>query len=139
MSNPYTVKYLVLLGTNGPTGCGDSLFPVSTGYVATGDIKVDVTNALNSLFATGTQYVGNLYNPLYRSKFTVAKVEYIAYTKNIIITLAGNYVRPPTDCDKLRYRAQVWETIRQFEGTDKIGVWLSNGKLLGDLLVVGDN
>ena len=132
------VKYLVLQGTGGPTGCGDSLVPVSAGFVRTGDVKEDVKIALNSLFSTGTQYAGNLYNPLYQSKLRVNDVSFKKNSGNVTVRFTGSFTKPKEDCDKLLYRAQVWSTARQFPEVKHATIWL-NKYLLGDLLVVGDN
>jgi hypothetical protein len=132
------VKYLVLPGSGGSTGCGDSLVPVSAGFVRTGDIKEDVKIAITSLFSTGTKYAGNLYNPLFQSKLRVTDVSYKKNSSNVTIHLTGSFTKPKEDCDKLLYRAQVWSTARQFPEVKLATIWL-NQYLLGDLLVVGDN
>jgi hypothetical protein len=132
------VKYLVHQGTGGSTGCGDSLVPVSTGQLATGDIEEDVKIALNSLFSTGTEYVGNLYNPLYQSKLRVRNVKFKKSSGALTIHLAGGFTKPKDDCDKKLYRAQVWDTARQFPEVWRAYIWVNNKYLLGDLLVVGD-
>ena len=132
------VKYLVLQGTGGTTGCGDSLVPVSAGHVRTGDVKEDVKIALTSLFATGSQYPGNLYNPLFLSKLRVTDVSFKKNSGNVTVHFTGSFTKPKEDCDKLLYRAQVWATARQFPEVKHATIWL-NQYLLGDLLVVGDN
>jgi hypothetical protein len=129
------VKYLVLLDTGGPIGCGDSLIAVSTGQVSTGNVKEDIKVALNSLFSTGVKYVGELYNPLYQSKLRVLSVEFKGPKKDeVIIHMTGQFVKPKDSCDKSRYRWQVWQTVRQFAGIRQANIWLDNGLLLGDLL-----
>lgn len=132
------VKYLVLEDTGGSTGCGDSLVPVSAGFVRTGDVKEDVKIALTSLFSTGTKYAGNLYNPLYQSKLRVTDVSFKKNSGNVTVRFTGSFTKPKDDCDKLLYRAQVWATARQFPEVKLATIWL-NKYLLGDLLVVGDN
>lgn len=132
------VKYLVHLGTGGPVGCGDSLVPVSAGFLRTGDINEDVKIALNSLFSTGTKYVGDLYNPLYQSKVRVESVRLNKSTGNVYVQLTGSFSKPKEDCDKLLYRAQVWSTARQFPEV-RLATIRMNQYLLGDLLVVFDN
>jgi hypothetical protein len=104
----------------------------------TGNISDDVSVALKSLFSTGSQYVGELYNPLYQSKLSISKIEFKKQTGEITVFLNGGFTKPKDDCDKLGYRAQVWDTIRQFPEIWRAYVWV-NDKLLGDLLVVGDN
>jgi hypothetical protein len=132
------LKYLVHKGTGGTIGCGDSLIPVSAGQIRTGNVTEDVKLALNSLFSTGTEYVGDLYNPLYQSKLRVAEANLKKSTKNMTVHLTGSFTKPKDDCDKLLYRAQVWDTVRQFPEVKHATIWL-NKYLLGDLLVVGDN
>ncbi len=132
------VKYLVHQGTGGSTGCGDSLVPVSTGFLPTEDIKQDVKIALNSLFSTGSKYVGALYNPLFQSNLRVGKVKFKKSTGQLTIYLNGGFTKPKDDCDKKLYRAQVWDTARQFPEVWRAYIWVNNKYLLGDLLVVGD-
>ncbi|MGW8142811.1 MAG: hypothetical protein ACWGN2_00360 [Anaerolineales bacterium] len=131
------VKYLVIEGTGDSSGCG-SLVPVSAGIVRTGDVNEDVKLAINSLFSTGSKYAGNLYNPLYQSKLRVNDVSFKKNSGNVTIRLTGSFTKPKEDCDKLLYRAQVWDTARQFPEVKLATIWL-NKYLLGDLLVVGDN
>jgi hypothetical protein len=133
------VKYLVHQGTGGSTGCGDSLVAVSTGVLPTGDIENDVKVALNSLFSTGSKYVGALYNPLYQSNLRVGKVDFKKSSGQLTIYLTGGFTKPKDDCDKKLYRAQVWDTARQFPEVWRAYIWVNGKYLLGDLLVVGDN
>ena len=133
------VKYLVHQGTGGSTGCGDSLVPVSTGLLPTGDIEQDAKIALNSLFSTGSKYVGNLYNPLYQSNLRVGKVKFKKSSGELTIYLNGGFTKPKDDCDKKLYRAQVWDTARQFPEVWRAYIWVNDKYLLGDLLVVGDS
>jgi hypothetical protein len=119
------VKYLVLQGTGGSTGCGDSLVPVSARFVRTGDVKEDVKIAITSLFSTGTQYAGNLYNPLFLSKLRVTDVSFNKSAGNVTIHLTGSFTKPKEDCDKLLYRAQVWSTARQFPEVKHATIWLN--------------
>ena len=128
------VKYLVIPGTGGNVGCGDSLVAVSTGQRKTGDVVNDLTLALNSLFATGVKYVGDLYNPLFQSSLKVDRLEFSKYSGVIVIYLTGSFTKPKENCDRLLYRAQVWATIRQFKEIKDITV-VANKYLLGDLLV----
>jgi hypothetical protein len=132
------VKYLVLQGTGGSIGCGDSLVPVSADFLRTGDVKEDVKIALTRLFSTGTKYVGDLYNPLFPSNLSVSDVSFNKKTGNVTVHLTGSFTKPKEDCDKLLYRAEVWATARQFPEVKLATIWL-NKYLLGDLLVVGDN
>ena len=130
------VKYLVHQGTGGPIGCGDSLVSVSTGFLPTGDIKEDVKIALNSLFSTGSKYVGDFYNPLYQSNLRVASVKFKKSSGQLTIHLKGGFTKPKDECDKMLYRAQVWDTARQFPEVWRAYIWIGD-LLLGDLLAVG--
>jgi hypothetical protein len=130
------VKYLVHQGTGGSKGCGDSLVPASTGFLRTGNIEEDVKIALNSLFSTGTKYVGNLYNPLYQSNLRVANVDFKKSSGELTIHLKGGFTKPKDECDKMLYRAQVWDTARQFPEVWRAYIWIGD-LLLGDLLAVG--
>lgn len=136
VSSNVLVKYLVHPGTGGSTGCGDSLVSVSTGFLSTGDIKEDVKIALNSLFSTGTKYVGNLYNPLYQSNLRVGNVDFKKSTGELTIYLNGGFTKPKDECDKKLYRAQVWDTARQFPEVWRVYIWIGD-LLLGDLLATG--
>lgn len=129
------VVYLVFLGGGSEDTCSGYTVPVPTGITASGEIKRDVATALNYLFSIGVQYSGNLYNPLYRSKLTVNSVEFKKSSNDITVYMGGSFSKPKTDCDKRLYRAQVWDTIRQFPEVKRAHVWV--GKLkLGDLLAV---
>ena len=132
------VKYLVIPGTGGNVGCGDSLIPVSTGQLPSGEVVKDVTLALNSLFSTGVKYVGDLYNPVYQSGLSVDRVAFKKYSGETVIYLSGPFTKPKDNCDRLLYRAQVWQTIRQFKEIKDLTVW-ANKYLLGDLLVPASN
>lgn len=134
VSNQSIIKYFIHLGTGGNVGCGDSLVPASTGQLPTEDVVKDVEIALNSLFSTGVQYVGILYNPLYQSKLSVQRIDYKKSSREMIVYLSGSFTKPKDNCDKLRYRAQVWQSIYQFTEVRRAIVWV-NQHLLGDLLV----
>jgi hypothetical protein len=131
-------KYLILLGSGGPDGCGDTAVPVKIGILPTGDVREDVKTALNSLFAAGVKYEGNLYNATYQSRLRVESVDFKKSSGQMKVYLTGKFVKPKDDCDKKRYHAQVWETVYQFPEIKRVDLYI--GKyLLGDLLVVGDN
>ena len=133
-ADPNVIKiYVTHLGTGGPMACGDTLVGISSGFMKTGDIEADVRTALNTLFASG-QTIGAFHNAVYPANFRVSSVVYEAASRKAIITLSGSYVKPEDYCEATRYREQVWATARQFEGVDRAGIWLDNGKLLGDLL-----
>lgn len=127
--------YYILVGDDGPVGCGDSAVKVNTGVYRTGDVAEDVSSALKRLF-NKQQYIGNLYNPVYLSNWRVDSVEYKAYEGLVNVSLSGGYVRSGDRCDDSRVRAQIWSTIRQFPGVKTVYI-LMNGNLLGDILATG--
>lgn len=132
LSDDVIKYYFTHIGTGGLEACGDSLVPLSTGKLRTGSIEKDITIALNALFSSG-QYSGYLYNATYPSRLKVESVDYKKSSGNAIINLAGSYVKPTTECDFSRYRAQVWATVKQFAEINRVDIWIGN-LLLGDLL-----
>lgn len=124
--------YAIQLDTDGPVACGDSLVPINTGVWRSGDIAVDVAEALRRLFVK-QEYIVGLYNPAFRSNISVDLVDYHAFNEEISIRLSGTYVRSGDRCDDGRVRAQVWTTIKQFGGVKTVDILL-NGNLLGDIL-----
>lgn len=129
------VVYLIFTGEGAEGSCMGYTVPVPTGIYPSGDVKKDVAVALNYLFSIGVQYSGNLYNPLFRSRLTVSGVDFKKSSNDITVYLTGSFSKPKTDCDKRLYRAQVWDTIRQFPEVKRAHVWVGNLKL-GDLLAV---
>jgi len=129
--------YLILPDTGGPVACGDNLVAINSGLAATGDIKKDVATAFNRLFAIGVKNVKGYYNALYQSRLTANRIIYDKSKQDITIYSDARFVRPKTDCDHLRYRAQVWATITQFPGIKRAHVYVKGAKL-GDLLAVND-
>jgi hypothetical protein len=122
----------VQLDTGGPVACGDSLVAANTGLWRSGDVEADVQSALERLFFK-RQWFGRLYNPLYLSNISVASVAFEKGSGLVSVYLKGTYVRSEDRCDNGRVRAQIWTTIRQFEGIQTVYVLL-NENLLGDIL-----
>jgi hypothetical protein len=116
--------------------CNRTVIPAYSGFVRTGDLRKDVTTALNRLFAVGVKNVGSLYNPLYQSRLTVSQIDYNQSKPSLTVYMTGAFVKPKNGCDQLRYRDQVWATVRQF-GVRNVIV-LANNKLMGDLLAAKD-
>ena len=106
--------FLVHLLGDGTDPCQANLIPVSTGLLITGDVKQDVTTAVNRLFSLSVKYSGNLYNPLFQSKLRVSDLDFKKSRKDITVYLTGSFTKPKEDCEKQLYRNQVWNTIRQF-------------------------
>ncbi len=129
------LRYFTHIGTGGPIGCGDSLQGYSTGLLRTGNVKEDLKLALNSLFQSGGPWIGAFYNATYTTNPKVSTVEYKGSTQTATIYLTGSFSKPEDECDRLRYRAQVWETARQFPEVKYAIIWM-NDMLLGDLLWV---
>lgn len=127
--------YYIQLDTGGPVSCGDSLIRANTGAWRTGDVEADVTTAVKRLLYK-REFIGSLYNPIFRSNFQVQSVEYKDFSGYVEVNLLGTYVRSGDRCDDSRVRAQVWTTIRQFPGVKTVKVLL-NGNLLGDILATG--
>jgi hypothetical protein len=113
--------------------CGDTLIGISSGYLKSGEVGKDIRTALNTLFASG-QKVGAYHNATYPSSLRVSEVEFKKSEGRAVITLDGSYVKPGDYCEALRYREQVWATARQFPEIYRVTIFMSDGKLLGDLL-----
>jgi hypothetical protein len=126
------VKYFLIIPDNGgPFACGDGLAYFYSGKNGK-EIEDDITVALNALFSVKTEFVGNYYNPLYKSSLKVKDVEYENGHANI--WLAGNFVKPISECEAQRIRLQVWETASQFSKIKQRPIIWVNNALLGDLL-----
>jgi len=125
--------YFIHPNTGGPVGCGDSLVPLTIGQIRSGDVVRDMTIALNALFSAG-QYSGALINTTYTSNLHVNSIDFDKYTGLAKVYMTGSFTKPKNNCDKSRYRAQVWATAKQFQGVKRAEIWVDS-KLLGDLLV----
>lgn len=132
-SSGWIVSYLISENTGGYAGCGDTLIPLSTGMVRSGDVVADTTAALNNLFSIGVQFSGGFYNAVYQSSLKVSKIDFSASDGLMIVYLSGKFTKPKDGCEKERYRDQVWGTIYQFSEVSKANIWV-NDKLLGDFL-----
>lgn len=108
---------------------------VNTGLWRTGDTSSDVKSALRNIFSK-RPYFGGLENPAYLSNIKVDTVDFKPYSGLVSIRMSGTYVRSGNTCDDSKVRAQVWTTIRQFDGIKTIDILL-NGNLLGDILATG--
>jgi hypothetical protein len=124
--------YYIQKDTGGPVACGDSLIKVNTGLYRSGDNEADIKTGLSRLF-NKQEYIGNLYNPVFRSNWKIQSINFKAYEGLADISLDGAYVRSGDRCDDGRVRAQIWTTIRQFPGVKTVYILL-NGNLLGDIL-----
>lgn len=129
--------FLVAENTGGPFGCGDSLLYIYPGIERTGDSVIDIQRALTALFANKHQYYNGLYNPTYRSSFTVTDVDIVDGEIEMQVYLRGDFAVPIDKCDALRMRAQIWETIETQNPESQHAVIFLNNALLGDKLVMG--
>ncbi|MBC8330486.1 MAG: hypothetical protein H8E28_00745 [Anaerolineae bacterium] len=130
--------FLTATDTGGPFGCetGDSLLYIETSIPRTGELEVDVVNALNALFSNHNQYYNGLYNPMYASSLRATDVDFVPGDVEAQVWLRGDLARPKDKCDSQRMRDQVWETIEiQFPEINHAVIRV-NRALLGDLLVV---
>lgn len=125
--------YATILGTGGNVGCGDDLIKLYSGHIRTGDVKADLTTALNTLFNAG-QYAAGFHNATYPSNLQVVDVT-IDAGGTAKVYLDGNYVVPEDSCTASRYRSQVWATGLQFEEVVRFIPFVGS-KLLGDRLAV---
>ncbi|MEK6256678.1 MAG: hypothetical protein N2C13_05100 [Chloroflexota bacterium] len=129
------IYYMILLGTGGPHGCGDSLIPVNSGIKKTGDTEKDIILALNALFGLKTEYSGALYNALYQSSLKAKSVDINGGVATVYTR--GTVVKPKDDCDKERFRLQVFVTVKSFSGINSAVIY-ANNVFLGDLLEQGN-
>jgi len=126
------VKYYLIIPDNGgPFACGDGMAYFYSGMNGKG-VEDDITVALNALFSVKLEYIGNYYNPVYKSSLRVQDVA--VENGHATIRLGGNFVKPNSICEAKRIHLQVWETARQFsEIKYRPIIWVNNA-LLGDLL-----
>ncbi len=128
--------YLFRKNTGGQFGCGDSLIYYYPGVNATGKRGTDITRALQSLFRIKRKFVGEGYNPIYRSDLSVDKVSVNAKTNSANVYLSGTFVKPKNKCESKRIKEQITNTVLQFADIHSVRVWVNN-KPLNKLLNVG--
>lgn len=123
--------YFIRLNTGGPI-CGGDLIPVGTNIKRSGNAIKDITAALNQLFLYKSEYVGDLYNPVYSSSMKVRDIT--LEDELLTVYLSGDVVRPKTSCGRTMLHAQIWAAWGQFRGyfTRRV-IWLEK-QLLGDLI-----
>lgn len=123
--------YFVQLNNEGGEGCADTAVGVPSGVARSGDIEKDIAEGLRRLLSYKSEYVGNLYNPVYRSNMAVESVDFESDTGLITVNFRGTYIPSGDDCDNTRVKAQLWNTIRQYRDVKKTNIYL-NGGPLGD-------
>jgi hypothetical protein len=126
------LKYFLIIPDNGgPFACGDGIAYFYSGKKGNG-IEDDIKVALNALFSVESEYVGNYYNPIYKSNLRAKSVK--VENGGATIYLRGTFVKPMSECEAERIHTQVWRTASQFsEITKRPIIWVNN-VLLGDLL-----
>ncbi|MDH5507254.1 MAG: hypothetical protein OEZ02_08545 [Anaerolineae bacterium] len=134
----YIYYYLILEDTGGPVACGDSLIAMNTGMLRTGDPAQDVVLALRALVSIGSPYVSGLRHAGYQSNLKVVSAEYTKYNMTVNVYLTGTVIKPDTNCDKERFRVQIFATAQQFEDVAKAYVWVGTVPI-GDYLVPTKN
>ena len=121
---------LIAKDTGGPFGCGDSLIRYYPGVWVKGGMEDDIKGALNALFANHNEYTNGLYNPIYQSEMKAKSVDEIG--NDVVVRLAGKFVRPKDTCESKRMHDQVWYTVSQFSPVRAV-IYMNNA-LLGDLM-----
>lgn len=130
----FILYFLIAEDTGGTVACGDSLVAINTGILRTGDAAEDVKIAMRALIAIGSPYVSGLRHSGYQSNLQVVSVEYNAGTQVANVYLTGTVIKPEDNCDKERFRVQIFATARQFSNVVKAFVWVGSTPI-GDYLV----
>ncbi len=112
---------------------GETPVMINTGIARTHDSEYDVKIALQRLFSYKMEYFGELYNPLFRSSFSVGGVSRDS-AGTLIVDLGGEYVKSDNKCDGARVRLQVITTCKQFPDSKTCKLFL-NGGSFADLVV----
>lgn len=123
--------YYINKNEKGQFGCGEALWYVKTHFPKTGNIMVDVTNALKIILTYHSDTIGTLYNPGYASNLTVKNVDF--NSGQIKVFLTGEYVKTKDPCDAARFKDQLRFTIKQFPGVTSIVIYI-NGTPIADVL-----
>lgn len=130
----FILYFLIAEDTGGTVACGDSLVAINTGILRTGDAAEDVKIAMRALIGIGSPYVSGLRHSGYQSNLQVVSVEYNAGTQVANVYLTGTVIKPEDNCDKERFRVQIFATARQFSNVVKAFVWVGSTPI-GDYLV----
>ncbi len=106
--------YFIQKGGGGNVACGDTLVYYYTGKYRTDDVEADIKTALQNLFFYKTAEFGGVYNPLYKSKLNVLRVD--VTNGSVEIELSGEIKLSGDPCDPNRIYAMLVATVRQFPG-----------------------
>lgn len=123
LSGTINLYFIQLIPGSGP--CNDRSFAVGSGIKISGDIEDDVKAGLTKLFSYKDQYYGEIYNPLYKSRIRVERVD---FRKGglIEVWMSGSYQRSGDPCDNTRVKSQIWNTIKQFRGIETTNIFLND-------------
>ncbi|MEK6256679.1 MAG: GerMN domain-containing protein [Chloroflexota bacterium] len=130
----YILYFLIAEETGGTVACGDSLVAINTGILRTGDAAEDAKIALRALLSIGSQYSSGYRHSGYQSNLQVVSAEYNAGTQVVTVNLSGTVIKPEDNCDKERFRVQIFATAQQFDNVAKAYVWVGS-KPIGDFLI----
>ncbi|MEN6298635.1 MAG: hypothetical protein ABFD51_01790 [Anaerolineaceae bacterium] len=112
---------------------GETPVAINTGIARTHDVEHDVKVALQRLFSYKMEYFGELYNPVFRSNFSVSGVSQ-QQGGGVNVDIGGEYVKSDNKCDGARVRLQVVTTCKQFPESKTCKLFL-NGGSFADLVV----
>ena len=129
ITNP--IRIVLIAQNTGGSICGDTAVFLKTDIKRKGNMESNVMAALKRLLEIDSVYVGNLYNPLAKTGLKVANVKYS--NGALVVQMRGAYKQPKDPCDNTRMKAQIWETIKQFDGITSLIIY-HNDLLLGDKL-----
>lgn len=130
----FILFFLIAEDTGGTVACGDSLVAFNTGLLRSGDAAEDAKAAMRALLTIGSPYVSGYRHSGYQSNLQVVSAEYNAGSQVVTIYLSGTVIKPETNCDKERFRVQIFATAQQFDNVSKAFVWVGTVPI-GDYLV----
>ena len=123
--------YYINKNEKGPYGCGEALWYIKTQFPKTGNIPLDVSNALRTILSYHSETIGTLHNPGYASNLAVSEVQLDGGDVQVFLT--GEYVKTKDSCDASRLKDQLRFTIKQFQGVGNITIYI-NGTPIADVL-----
>lgn len=130
----FILYFLIAEDTGGTVACGDNLVAINTGILRTGNAEEDVKISMRALFSIGSPYVSGLRHSGYQSNLQVISAEYSRGNKVVNVYLSGTVIKPDNNCDKERFRVQIFATAQQFDNVTKAYVWVGSIPI-GDFLV----